>query len=58
MTPQEVSSIIEKRFGQASIRNLLDLNQVGQKPAESVLEYAARGSEQLESIFRKKSTTS
>jgi hypothetical protein len=42
MTPQEVSTIIEKRFGQASIRNLLDLNTIQQKPAESVMEYAAR----------------
>jgi hypothetical protein len=42
MTPQEVNTIFEKKFGQASIRNLLDLNTIQQKPAESVMEYAAR----------------
>jgi hypothetical protein len=42
MTPQEVNLIMEKRFGQASIKNLLELNTIQQKPAESVMEYAAR----------------
>ncbi len=42
MTPQEVSTIMEKRFGQASIKDLLELNTIQQKPAESVMEYAAR----------------
>jgi hypothetical protein len=42
MSPQEVSAIMEKRFCQASIKDLLDLNTIRQKPGESVLEYAAR----------------
>jgi hypothetical protein len=42
MSPQEVSAIMEKRFCQASIKDLLELNTIRQKPGESVLEYAAR----------------
>jgi hypothetical protein len=39
---KEVSAILEKKFGKASIKELIGIGQLIQKPAETVLEYAAR----------------
>jgi hypothetical protein len=39
---QEVSAIMEEKFGQSHIKNLLNLHTIKQKPGESVMEYAAR----------------
>jgi hypothetical protein len=41
-TPTEVSAILEKKFGRASIKDLMGIGQIRQKPGETVLEYVAR----------------
>jgi hypothetical protein len=41
-TPSEVSAILEKQFGRASLKDLLGMSQHIQKPGETVLEYVAR----------------
>jgi hypothetical protein len=41
-TPAEVSAILEKKFGRASLKDLMGMSQLKQKPGETVLEYVAR----------------
>ncbi len=39
---KEVSQIMEKRFGKASVVKLMDMSNIIQKPSESVMEFVAR----------------
>jgi hypothetical protein len=39
---KEVNAILEKKFGKASIKELMAISQLIQKPSETVLEYVAR----------------
>jgi hypothetical protein len=41
-TSKEVNAILETKFGKASIKELMGIGQLRQKPSETVLEYVAR----------------